>query len=221
MRKVAAQSHLRYPLNSLLGSPGSLRVLRALVLASGPQGVTQLAGATGLTPQGVRNVVASLVAEGIAIGSGSGRAPVYAANPAHPLHGLLRQLFAAERSRWMQLREGMRRILAQRPAVRAAWQYGSTARSEDVPGSDLDLAILVKGASVDRVLAAVRKDLRSVEDDFGITCSVIGLSAADVARQVRGAAPGDWWSSMVGDAQVLKGPHPEQLAAEIAEEANA
>lgn len=221
MRNAPSRSFLRYPLDGLLGRPGSLRVLRALVLATAPQGVSQLAGATGLTPQGVRNILADLAGSGIASASGGGRAQVYSANPSHALHALLRQLFTTERSRWDQLRNGLRHALEQRPEVRAAWYYGSAARGDDGPGSDLDLAILVKGAGAGRTLAAVRKDLRAIEDSFGVHCAVVGLSAADIARHVRGLTPGTWWSSMLQDARVLKGPHPEQLAAEAADEARA
>jgi predicted nucleotidyltransferase len=212
MRALSDQSYLRFPLNSLLGSPGSLRVLRALHLSKAPQGVSALAAATGLTPQGVRNVLTTLVELGAAEAAGVGRAQVYAANPSHPLHDLLRTLFAAERSRWQQLRDALRRVLDKTPAVHAAWLYGSVARGEDRPGSDIDLAIHVKGGSVERVLATVRKELRPMEDAFGVAFSVVGISQGDVARQSTGADPGNWWAAATEDAQPLKGSHPAQLA---------
>jgi len=214
MRPVSDQSHLRYPLDRLLGSPGSVRILRALLLARVPRGVSALAESTGLTPQGVRNVLETLVELGVAIAAGAGRAQVYSANPSHSAHEPLRQLFSAERSRWQRLRDELRRIVAAKPAVAAAWLYGSAARGDDRPGSDIDLAVLAKGAPVDRVVAAVRRDVRRLEDAFGVTFSVIGLSQRDVARRTGASDSDGWWTSAIRDAQVLKGPHPGDLRGE-------
>lgn len=213
MRALPVQSHARHPLNALLGSAGNLRLLRALCTSPAARSVSQLAEATGLTAQGVRNVLGGLVANGIASVAGAGRSQVYSANRGHPLFALVRPLFEAERSRWNSLREGLRKTLAGRPAVHSAWYYGSTARGVDSPGSDFDVAIVVKGAGVDRTLALVRKDLRSLEEAFGLSFSVIGLSMADVARHAASAPASPWWQSMTKDAQMLKGDRPEYLAA--------
>jgi DNA-binding transcriptional ArsR family regulator len=214
MNTPSDQGFLRYPLTRVLGSPGNLRVLRALLSSSAPRGAVPLAEATGLSPPGVRHVLGSLERARVVRVDGSGRSVVYSANADHPLLPALRQLFAAERARWTRLRDAIRKVLDERPAVRAAWYYGSVARGEDEPGSDFDLALFIAGAGVDKVLAGVRRQLRPIEDEFGITCSVVGLSASDVARHVAGGAPTDaWWGSMLRDAKVLKGPHPEQLSA--------
>jgi len=215
MRPVPDLSHLRFPLDSLLGRAGNLRVLRLLILAPAPQSVSQLAQATGLTAQGIRNVLEGFVSLGLAQVAGSGRSQVYSVNESHELMELVRPLFKAEHARWLSIRSGLRKAMANRPAVIAAWYYGSAARGEDVPGSDFDLALVIKGAGVDRTLAAVRSELRALEDRIGVSFSIVGLSMDDVARHAASEPASTWWQSVCRDAQVLKGDHPEQLAGEL------
>ena len=106
------QSHLRYPLTSILGSAGNVRILRALAARSAPQSAPQLAGAVGLTPQGARLVLDALARQRLVIIHGSGRTQLYALNTAHPFAGALSALFQAEQRRWDAILESIREVLA-------------------------------------------------------------------------------------------------------------
>ena len=205
------QSHLRYPLTAILGSAGSVRVLRALVADRSPQSAPQLASAAGLTPQGVRLVLDTLARQQLVIIHGSGRTQLYALNPSHPFAGALVALFQEEQRRWDVLLESIRKVLAERgPALSAAWLYGSVARAEDSPSSDMDIAILVRSQGV---ADQVRADLMPIEDRQQLRISLMALTPEDLA-----ALPEDdpWWSDVVRDGRVLKGPAPDQARRQLA-----
>ena len=205
------QSHLRYPLTSILGSAGSVRVLRALVADRAPQSAPQLAGVAGLTPQGVRLVLDTLARQQLVIIHGSGRTQLYALKPSHPFSGALVALFQEEQRRWDALLEWIREVLARRgPAVSAAWLYGSVARGEDSPASDLDIAILVRSQAV---ADQVREDLMPLEDGQQLRISLTALTPKELA-----ALPEDdpWWSDVVRDGRVLKGAAPDQARRRLA-----
>lgn len=205
------QSHVRYPLTNLLGSAGNLRVLRALVADRSPQSVPQLVRQSGLSGRGVRLVLESLIQQQVVVAHGSGRTHLYALSDAHPFSGAIAALFHDEAAHWERLLASVRDVLSVRAnGVRAAWLYGSVARGEDTPTSDLDMALLVTSAAVtDRV----REDLMAIEDKHRIRIMVAGLTEAELAT-----LPDDdpWWSDVVRDARVLKGPAPDAVKRRLA-----
>ena len=196
------QSHLRYPLTRLFGSPGNVRVLRALsdeVAAS----ATQIASSAGLTPQGARLVLDVLGALGIVTVKGSARTQLFELAAVHPFRRPILELFQTERAIWEDLVARLRERLKKRAGVQAAWLYGSVARAEDTPASDIDVALLVSAPDVGD---KVREDLMPIEDELGVHVSVTALTARDLAALKAGDK---WWSDVVRDSRVLKGVPPE------------
>lgn len=208
MSRPADQSHLRHPITRLLGNSGNIRVLRALVAYGAPLAAVQLAREAGLTPQGTRLVLENLVAQGVVTVLGLPRSQVFALAPKHPFADLLKEIFLQEQNRWDGLQQALRDILQAHRSVRSAWLYGSVARGQDTPHSDVDIAIVAEDGS-DAALA-VREALQGLEDRFYVHFSVVGLTGADVARLSRGDA---WWVAMSRDTKVLKGVSPDQEAA--------
>jgi predicted nucleotidyltransferase len=211
VRRSTPQSHLRYPLTRLIGSGGNVRVLRALSGYAAPLSATQLAREAGLTPQGIRLVLDDLAGQGVVTAHGQGRSRVYAIDVAHPLVPALRALFAAEHARWERLLTRLRDLVGDEASVDAAWLYGSVARGEDDPASDVDLALVAQGAPGD-VADAVRERLRPLEDELRVTFSVVALSRADVLAR---GEKDPWWTELVRDAKVLKGAAPDAVAAQL------
>lgn len=209
-----AQSHVRFPLTTIFGSAGNVRVLRALVGDRSPQSAPQLARLSGLSPQGVRLVLDTLSRQQLVKVHGSGRAQLYVLNESHPFASALVALFQEEQQRWERLLTTIRERLARRgAAVRAAWLYGSVARAEDTPRSDLDIALLV---SSNDVADQVREDLMSLEDEQQVRISLTALTPKELA-----ALPDDdrWWSDVVRDARVLRGSAPEAAKRHVAKAA--
>lgn len=196
------QSHLRYPLTRLFGSPGNVRVLR--VLADGlASSATQIASASGLTPQGARLVLDVLAAQGIVTAKGSARTQLFELAAVHPFRHPILKLFKAESDVWEDLVARLCERLKKRAGVQAGWLYGSVARGEDTLGSDIDVALLVSSADVGD---KVREDLMPVEDELRVGISVTALTPRDLAALQEGD---EWWSNVVRDSRVLKGGRPE------------
>lgn len=204
------QSHLRHPLTVLLGSVGHVRVLRALTTDKAPQSAPQLASAAGLTPQGTRGVLNVLVRQRLVKAHGSGRTQLYELDAAHPLASSLAALFSDELGRWDALIGSIRDVLDRHDAVSAAWLYGSVARGEDAPDSDVDIALIVRSQiEADQV----RESLMPLEDAQQIRISLTALTAKDLA-----ALPEDdpWWTNVAREARVLKGAAPDQVRRRLA-----
>lgn len=199
------QSYLRHPLTGLLGSAGNVRVLRVLVADRAPQSAPQLAAMAGLTPQGARGVLDALARQRLVKVHGSGRTQLYELNASHPLSPSLSALFQQEQARWEGLLTSIRELLEHHGvAVSAAWLYGSVARGEDSPASDVDIALLVRSQAV---ADQVREALMPLEDEQQIRISLTALTAKELA-----ALPEDdpWWVNVVRDSRVLKGVAPAQ-----------
>lgn len=211
MRPSSLQSFHRYPLTHLLASPGNVRVLRLLAEQGSPLAVSQMARGAGMTPVGVRAALASLLRQGVVTVFGQGHAQLYALNPAHPMAPPLQTLFAQERTHWQSLLDDLRAAVARLPAVQAAWLYGSTSRGEDIPGSDIDVAVAVErddGPTVE----AVREALHAVEDRHQVQVSVVALSPQAILARAETDA---WWANLVRDTQALKGLDPARFVAQL------
>ena len=164
---------------------------------------TQVASSAGLTPQGARLVLDVLAALGIVAVKGSARTQLFELAAVHPLRQPILELFQAERAIWEDLVARLRERLKKHADVQAAWLYGSVARAEDAPASDIDVALLVSAPNVGD---KVREDLMPIEDELGVHVSLTALTARDLAALQEGEK---WWSDVVRDSRVLKGLPPE------------
>lgn len=177
-----------------------------------PLGVAQAAADAGMTPRGTRLVLDSLVSQGLVRALGQPRSQVFAVVSQHPMATALAALFEYERGRWDALQDGMRRGLALQPDIRSAWLYGSAARGEDEPRSDVDLALVVHDDTLDAAHRA-RDAVQSLGDGLNVHVSAVVLTPLELAR----LPPGDaWWADVLRDAKVLKGLSPGKEAARCA-----
>lgn len=208
MRPQVSQSHLRFPFTYCLGNEGAVRVLRALLAHGGALSVSQLAREGGLTPRGTRQTLDNLVRQRIVKVLGQSRSQLFAIDAQNPLYEGLQKLFGCEQSLWDELFNALREILQANEHVEAAWYYGSVARGEDTPASDLDIAIIASEGQAEMATESIRQELQKVEDRLFVHCSVVGLSGSDAIRLSEQGD--DWWRNLARDAKVLKGTEPGQ-----------
>jgi predicted nucleotidyltransferase/DNA-binding transcriptional ArsR family regulator len=211
MRPPSA-SFLREPLSAVFSVPSGVRLLRRLCRHGGELSASQLVEQTGLTKPSVLSGLAHLVEQGLVDEIGSNRSRLFRARMAHPLAPALCDLFDAEDARYQDVLETARSAAGQAGAM-AAWLYGSVARGQDRPGSDLDLAVVAAPERLASVKATFRDALRPAGDRLGFTSAVVGIDGDDILRL---AADGDpWWRSLVRDAVPLTGPAPAALLARL------
>lgn len=186
----------------MLGDSGHVRLLRVLLLHGGALSSTQLAAQAGLTPQGVRNVLEDLGLQGAVQVLGSGRTRLFRVRPEHPMTGAVASLFTAERAQWESFLTSLREVLVKQSDVVGAWLYGSVARGEDGPESDVDIAVLLER---DRQSEHIRDEFSMLEQQLNASFSIITLKRRELAKVNR-----SWWRSLVAEAFVLKGRRPEE-----------
>jgi len=210
-----AQSYFRYPLNRILASEGAVRILRELARHGRERSVPALARATKLSAQAIRNVLADLTTIGIVEAIGQERTVLYRLQAAHPLYRPLAHLFEEEEQRVARVFAALRETATQaEPETLAIWMYGSAARGDDTPTSDLDLVLVTSNTDVESASATYKEALSGMTDAERVSLSVVGLSQADVRRLAADNDP--WWHNLVSDAQPVVGPAPEVLAARLA-----
>jgi predicted nucleotidyltransferase len=204
--KPAPQSFLRYPLNSVFDSPANVRVLRALARHGGALSAPTLAGLTRLTKPSVISSLQQLIEAGTVEALGAGRQRLYRFDDGSSMGAALGALFAAESERYRKVIEAIR-ISAERAGAQAAWLYGSVARDQDSPGSDIDVAIACPTKRISTVTTDMREALGKAEARLGFTVSVIGIDDALARRLEREADP--WWLAIKREAITVMGPAPE------------
>lgn len=183
MRPTAtAQSALRSPLNSILGTEARVRILRVLTSTEGPITAGEVAHRAALRPSGVRIALAELVDVGIVemIGGGSRRLVQIARR--HPLATALTRFFAAERSYFERIVNRIKRAALEAfpTPVAHVWIEGSVATGRDRPGDPIVVGILAHDTSIETNVAALRQSLAPVEAEEDITINVRQLTHADL-----------------------------------------
>lgn len=93
----------------------------------------------------------------------------------------------------------MRQTLEEDEAVVAAWLYGSVARGEDLPRSDIDFALLLKSTAAE---VKVRDSFDLLGHRLYAKFSVVCVTEAELKAGKVGAA---WWGNVLREGIQLKG----------------
>jgi len=208
MVRSERESSIRRPLTLMLGVSSNLRVLRALVQHGGMLAASEIVGMTGLSRESVRLGLISLETSGAVVSSGSPHARVHRYNDGHYLAPQLTALFEAEKHRFAAIQDAIRHGVAGMP-VFSLFIYGSAARGDDGPESDLDIGLVARAENLAEVVEGVREALREPAERLGFLPNVVGLDFKDVRRLARDDDP--WWKNIELDAIVLSGSRPENL----------
>lgn len=133
------------PLERVLGSPLKLRILRTLSrYPSRDFTLRELARAVGASHVGVMKAMEDLLAYDVARERRIGRARAVRANSESALFRAAEALFDREEALQTELREGVRAWCERRPGVLYAALFGSAARGEAGPESDVDLLLVAE-----------------------------------------------------------------------------
>ena len=198
------REYVRRPLNVLLGVPSHIAVLRGLAAAGVGLTGREIARSAGVAVQATHDALARLEAVGLVRWLPAGRAHLYQLNRDHFLFkNGIGPLLEAESEFRSAIRSILKRALSGH--VLSAALFGSVARGEDRPESDLDLLMIVeRGKDRERAhdrTGAVSERLRK---EFGVRLSPMAFSRAEFRAKFRKGH--SFFQTVVREAESLVGP---------------
>ncbi|MBB4274130.1 nucleotidyltransferase domain-containing protein [Rhizobium mongolense] len=131
---------------------------------------------------------------------------MYRFNDSHYIAPTLAALFKAESERFVAILNAVRQSAAGRP-VFSLFVYGSAARGDDGPDSDLDIGLVARADDLAEVVEGIQETLRGPAERLIFLPNVVGLDFDDVRRLAKDEDP--WWESVKQDAIVISGSRPE------------
>ncbi len=172
-------------LEEVFGTPERIKILRVLV--SYPKEFTsrELSAHTGVSVRGVIDILSLFERHGFVKSRRVGKSIVWRIDREHCLvKSLIEPVFEAEKNLMHVLKREISAIL-RKYSVQKAIVYGSIARGDERPDSDLDLALLVKrkGKWVEQLKAELRD---RVLRRFGNTLSILVYTTAEF-KKAKGA----------------------------------
>ena len=171
------------PLDHILGTRSKVRLLRVLVPLDRPVSGREAARLAGLSHQAIA-VLDDLAAAGIVERQEASGQHLYTFARSNSLAPVIERLFSEERMRAAELFRRLAWFLGSTESVLGAVIFGSAARGEAVPGSDLDLLVVVPDATSKRWAADRLVDLSpDVRRMFGAELSPVVLTLAELHRQ--------------------------------------
>ncbi len=216
---------LTAPLDTVLGSTSKVRILRLLVSqARRTVSARERARLTTMGLPAVLNALDDLVAQRVAHRERVGRQFLCRVNRRHVLvRRVLAPLFAAEWA-WTDALLGAvaaallppappqsrdrgrrtRRPPAGHPPLLAAAVYGSTARGEDTPASDLDVFVVARtAADIEAMQTHIATVAPTLEATFGLRLSPVIMTLARARERL--AARDPLLVALLRDARALPG----------------
>lgn len=201
--KPSAQSFFRYPLDRVFESPANVRVLRVLVRHGGLMTSNMVMDQTFLTRMTVLAAIDRLAEAGLVELAGSQRQRLSRFDETGPLAGAIKAMFVREGAHYDEMLNAVRQV-CEHLGAEAVWIYGSVARGEDRPGSDIDIAVVCP----DEKLLAISEALREQLEITGpVEPSIAVFDASEARRLEREQDP--WWRAMKRDAIVVMGAQPD------------
>jgi predicted nucleotidyltransferase len=135
---------LEEALDDLFATGSHIRVLRALDALPSGVGVSgrELARRARVSPPTAREALASLVTQGVVRVARSLQTASYRFNSEHVLVGVIHELFERERAIPRDLEREVTVALRKLDGVEAGYIFGSAARGDMLPASDIDVAVV-------------------------------------------------------------------------------
>lgn len=179
---------LRSPLDGLLGSRTKVKLLRVLMPLSRPVSLREAARLAGTSAAGALGAMEDLTAMGLVERrEGSGQ-HLYTVNRDSYLHGVLFGLFEAEDARLQALFQLLRDALG--PIAMAAAVFGSRARGDDRPDSDLDLLVVTEHDDGEEEVGEHLVELQpKIRREFGLHLSPVILTLGRLRERAREGDP--------------------------------
>lgn len=200
-------------LDAVLGSTTKVRLLRALMPLTSPVSGHEARMLAGVRSQsGVRVALNDLTELGLLEREDTRRIRLYRINRGHDLAEPLAALFRAEFTRVEALRQALQEILeagAVQEHTLSIILFGSNARGDARPTSDLDLLVVTRAEPADHVRDVLIDAMPEVERRFGLRISPLLLSKERVQERFTDGDP--LMQNIHADGRTLYGTHFQEL----------
>ncbi|MBI3297675.1 MAG: nucleotidyltransferase domain-containing protein [Elusimicrobia bacterium] len=186
MRRRA--SYLKRPLNWVLAVSSHVAVLR--VLKDSPHGMSgrAIAREAGFTHQAVREAIAKLEEMRIVQRLGSGKVQLIRLNRDHAVvRDVILPMFRAEQQAMAKLRDSIRQEFAGK--ARAATIFGSVARGEEEPASDLDLLLVAPSGGKGKLSDLASELGQRALSEYGVRLAPIVLTVPELKERAKRSEP--------------------------------
>lgn len=198
-----------HPLDSVLGARGRVRCLRHLLLYGAERTALALARQVGLSHRAATMALATLVESGLVRVRRAGSARLYEADLKRTVNkDILLPAFQKEK----ELLKGIVREI--RAAVRRAplsmVLFGSRARGEALPGSDIDIFVLVNARDKSSSALNVESVIERIRDRHGLKADILVETPESLAAMKRKRAP--LWKALARDGEPLYGAPLKEIA---------
>jgi len=179
---------LRSPLDDILGNRTKIKLLRVLVPLSRPVSLREAARLAGMSAAGASRAMEHLTAMGVMERREASGQHLYTVNRDSYLYGVLSGLFDAEEARQQALFQALRDALG--PMAKAAAIFGSRARGDDRPDSDLDLLVVIEDADGEEGVWEHLVELQPrIQREFGLRLSPVILGLERLRERAREGDP--------------------------------
>jgi predicted nucleotidyltransferase len=183
-----ARSPLRSPLDLLFARPSQLAALRVLQDSREGMSGRAIARQARVNHQACAVALRRLEEINLIQRIGAGRTQLIRLNFDHHLvKELILPLLRKER----ELVSHIRREIAQqfKDTALAVTLFGSVARGEDVPGSDVDLLIVTKATDKPRAMKRAEQYNTGFQQRYGMRLSPIVMTPGEAARKMNASKP--------------------------------
>ena len=181
-------SFLNFPLNWVFSAPSNIAVIRALKDSREGMSGRAAARAAGFTHQACRRALGDLEYAGIIVRQGAGHTQLVRLNFENILvKEALLPMFRGEKS---FLDSARLKILKEFGLqARTATLFGSTARKEDEPGSDVDLLLVTDAQDRELLEERAREFGKRFITEYGVRFSPVAMTTREVRAKYRKSDP--------------------------------
>ena len=182
------RSQLRYPLDRVFSSGIHSAILRALQDSREGMSGRAIARLAGINHQACAMALKNLDSLGVLQRQGTGKVQLLRLNfENHLIRELILPLLRKERDLLKSVRQEVANAF--KKEALAITLFGSVARKQDVPGSDMDILLVVKGTDKAQVVDQVTRTSSGFVRKYGVRLSPIVMTLREAQERSRKVDP--------------------------------
>jgi predicted nucleotidyltransferase len=194
-------------MNEVFRSWTHVAVMRALFDTTNGLTGNAVARSAGMHPRSALKALTALEALHLVRRQRGGRDHIFTLNRKHFLfEKAILSVYSGERALRSSLEETLAGLLS--PVVVSAIIFGSVARHEEVPGSDLDLCCITRtAADKDRIRDIVSRQALVLMERYGVNLTPLLFTVSEF-RRIAGTALA---RNIIGEGKVIAGISPDRI----------